>query len=835
MKKQNLTVWALICGLAGFVFLLYVSASLAAGGGQLLMPLDDVYIHFQYARQLALGQPYIYNPGQPPTSGATSFLYPFLLAFGHLIGFQGLPLGLWAMALGAFALVVSLWAIYLMARQIAAPLWVCILILAAFALNGATAWHYMSGMETGIMCCCALWVLLTVWRADYRGGIVWASLLALVRPEGSMMAVLALGVMLWGVYRGGWRLSRRIDALLGVLPIVASAIQPLLNGVVTGSPWSTGNQAKSLLSLVPRDWNVITARVVEQFGRMLVEFASGYSVERALWYVPLGVSLLGLGALVVMLVWRGQRRVGLLLATWFVLIPLAIATLDTAFWHFKRYQMPLFVLLFPLAMAALAMITRHFKDRASLRVGQFVISAVLMGSAALSAFAFARIYALNVHYVYEQPYQMAQWLASNTPQDAVVAVHDVGLMRYVGGRTTLDMVGLTTPDAADAWRNGPGSVAQFLLRQRPQYIASYGVGHGYGLGTLAVTRLFGEPLATFAVSLDAGANVALAGPTQAIYRPDWQALEEARLHPPRLDVFLDDYGSIADFSAPVAIMDVGDVYDERAHRYQWRRSRWEGFPSEFYELDYVGCSSGCSVLDAVRRMDEEESFVVALPFPAEHLLLVTRVQAWQAGTIDIYANERYIATRWIPQIPGRWLDLATVVPLASTDEAVIFRIVPHGFYLPSMHAIYRAEPPKLAPRPSSLATYQSGAIILSASDYRLREGELAVDMTWFSDGSAQGDYRLFLHLYDALDQPPLVQTDTYIGGGALPIGNWLGGALRDTITLDTRSLSDGSYTLVLGFYEPNTGERLMPTSNSYDVLADGRLVLGKVDIVTDGR
>src|SRR5688572_29928960 len=100
-RRRSLFIWAGCCALAGLVFLAYGFASLAAGRGEYVMPLDDVYIHFQYARQINVGQPYVYNPGLPPTSGATSFLYPYLLAIGDLIGFRGLTLGVWAMGLGA--------------------------------------------------------------------------------------------------------------------------------------------------------------------------------------------------------------------------------------------------------------------------------------------------------------------------------------------------------------------------------------------------------------------------------------------------------------------------------------------------------------------------------------------------------------------------------------------------------------------------------------------------------------------------------------------------------------------------------------------------------------
>src|SRR5688572_7571908 len=147
-RRRSLFIWGLCCALAGLVFLAYALASLVAGRGEYVMPLDDVYIHFQYARQLAVGQPYVYNPGLPPTSGATSFLYPYMLAVGVLLGFGGLNLGIWVMALGAVALAASAWLVYRLSR-LHSPLWVSVLMAAAFALSGPISWHSMSGMETG--------------------------------------------------------------------------------------------------------------------------------------------------------------------------------------------------------------------------------------------------------------------------------------------------------------------------------------------------------------------------------------------------------------------------------------------------------------------------------------------------------------------------------------------------------------------------------------------------------------------------------------------------------------------------------------------------------------
>ncbi len=70
--------------------------------------LDDSFIHFQYARAFAEGHPFRFEAGEPTTSGATSLVWPALLAPFWLAGFRGEAIlwPAWAMsfvALGALA------------------------------------------------------------------------------------------------------------------------------------------------------------------------------------------------------------------------------------------------------------------------------------------------------------------------------------------------------------------------------------------------------------------------------------------------------------------------------------------------------------------------------------------------------------------------------------------------------------------------------------------------------------------------------------------------------------------------------------------------------------
>ena len=62
---------------AGFTAGLFVESMLAQTGRAFSAPLDDVFIHFDYARAAARGYPLQWTEGNGISSGNTSLLYPF--------------------------------------------------------------------------------------------------------------------------------------------------------------------------------------------------------------------------------------------------------------------------------------------------------------------------------------------------------------------------------------------------------------------------------------------------------------------------------------------------------------------------------------------------------------------------------------------------------------------------------------------------------------------------------------------------------------------------------------------------------------------------------------
>ncbi|HYQ42536.1 MAG TPA: hypothetical protein VER11_11230, partial [Polyangiaceae bacterium] len=119
---------------------------LAANHGAPAVPLDDSYIHFQFARSFAEGRPFVYSPGAVPVAGATSLLWPLLLALPQCFGVHGLTLIYFAWGLGFVALGLLAYETARAAEGLVSPrvAWLAGVLTLAFSAN---TWFAASGME----------------------------------------------------------------------------------------------------------------------------------------------------------------------------------------------------------------------------------------------------------------------------------------------------------------------------------------------------------------------------------------------------------------------------------------------------------------------------------------------------------------------------------------------------------------------------------------------------------------------------------------------------------------------------------------------------------------
>src|SRR3954453_8295940 len=103
-REPLLWLLATIAAVAGVGAAFWVPA-LRRAGGHLPIPLDDVYIHFGFARSAALGHPFAWIPENGYSSGGTSLTYPLALAPGWLVGLRGERLAIFAALLACASLV----------------------------------------------------------------------------------------------------------------------------------------------------------------------------------------------------------------------------------------------------------------------------------------------------------------------------------------------------------------------------------------------------------------------------------------------------------------------------------------------------------------------------------------------------------------------------------------------------------------------------------------------------------------------------------------------------------------------------------------------------------
>ncbi|MDF2694574.1 MAG: hypothetical protein K0S65_2957, partial [Labilithrix sp.] len=262
LDRPLFTLWAGICTLVSARS--FYGYMLKQTGGEWSAPLDDVFIHFDYARATALGHPFEWTIGNGYSSGNTSLTYPFVLAFGWLVGFTGRSLMKWAAILAA----VSVFGTLLAARRlfIEGPRddWGRLssyLLPPMFLGVGALTWSLWSGMEVAFFL--ATWALgLVAWLrleedarvgARPRSATAWwlglaGALLVATRPEAALtIGIFGLAAAL-AHRRHGLPHVAGLLFRVGILPVVVLALQSVANRVLTGESSANGAIVKLALN-----------------------------------------------------------------------------------------------------------------------------------------------------------------------------------------------------------------------------------------------------------------------------------------------------------------------------------------------------------------------------------------------------------------------------------------------------------------------------------------------------------------------------------------------------------------------------------------------------------
>lgn len=409
-------------------------------------PLDDSWIHLHFARNIAEGLGFAYNPGTP-VAGSTAPLWTLLLALGVVALGPSLAV---AKALGIAAAAAAAIVLRHAALAWGASRGGALGAAVGLGWTGAMAWGALSGMEVTLAALLVAAALLTHARGRETWTALFAALAALARPE----AVILIPLLAFA----GPRPVRRVllftaiaavvlaPAVLFSLATVGRLVPATAAAKVGGGllGWLSGIREPAHTTWIARPWAFLGGWV-------------GW-LATTNWLLPFAL------APALVLVWRCAGRALGVPALALVLHPLAMALLapyrDPAFQE-GRYSIHLLPLAF--LVAAVALGPRLTWPRAVL-LGVYLALALVALPAAASRYGWAvqNINAMQVH--------LGRWVDQHLPRRETIAVNDIGAIAYVSRREVLDLMGLVTPDILAYRRAGEAGVMRYLVERCPGHV-----------------------------------------------------------------------------------------------------------------------------------------------------------------------------------------------------------------------------------------------------------------------------------------------------------------------------------------------------------------------------
>jgi hypothetical protein len=398
---------------------------------------EDAYITFRFAQNLAHGQGFVYNIGEP-IYGTTTPLFTLLLAAGlHFIPNDPLLISrLIGLAAGLTAIALA-WGIFTRSGLSDAR--------RAFPIGLLVISHRLwvrdtGGMETSL----SIALMLGAWYAamqhrDWLSGLCAG--LALWTRIDLVVWVIALVAALW--------LMRRVDILASPIKVVVVTTLTYLPWLVFALAYFGDMIPYTIIAKIQAYAVDSSLPLTEHLARVLRGLPPLTIIEAPeTLMVGLTLVLAALGA------WHVRYR-----RTWWpalIFWPLQLATLVLGHMTFQsRYFVPLIWITLLLVGIGLGVIWNRLGQLSPIgrRALRSVLVMGLLIAGLVGGWQQAHIMRdvqidVNEHALKA----VGQWLNANTPDTATVMLEPLGYVGYFAQRTMLDVVGLVTPRVVDLKR-----------------------------------------------------------------------------------------------------------------------------------------------------------------------------------------------------------------------------------------------------------------------------------------------------------------------------------------------------------------------------------------------
>ena len=632
--------------------------------GRPALPLDDSFIHLQFARRFAEGHPFTFaNHGGGFSSGATSFLWPLMLTPFYLFGLHGLSMVYAAWILGTIFHA----AVVLESKRLAEPL---VGRPAAYGVAGmclvfgAFAWFAWSGMETIAF----TWALVRGTRvaADYlekrpsartmrgAGEVIAMGIIApLIRPEGGLVSLIAAGALF---YAGTpafseHRFRRVLSRAPGLVPLAGVAFLPLLNIALTGHARSTTAMVKWYVGNPYLDPQRLFLAISGTMKMFVTELLAGgpYTTEFLPDFTHYLVAA-GCVALVAAMV-RLPTRARAIVVALFLLGSFIPCTFETILWNRVRYIWPFA----PSWFLVIACLGKQLGDL----IGRWMKGTDFLAPLIAGAFAGALStklkwslddLATSARAINLQQVTLGMWAKENLPEDARIGVNDTGAIAYFSDRKTFDVVGLTTEGEAKYWVAGAGSRYEHYERMREDELPTHFIVYPQWM---AVNPVLGRELTSATVTDQS----ILGGTTKVAYEARYDTLGRGSL-----PTHVSADGKLLDE------VDVSDLESEAEHKF------WVGPSSkEENQVFTAWDDEGRDIADGGRVNRYFDGFVVHLP-AGKAVRMVLRLATENDTTLNVTVSDTVVGTIDLPA--SSWEEREITIPAEQVSATTTIRITP---------------------------------------------------------------------------------------------------------------------------------------------------------------
>ncbi len=642
--------------------------------GKWSAPLDDVFIHFDFARAAARGYPFQWSEGNGYSSGNTSLLYPFVLALGYMIHFRGLELMVWAGMVACVSVLAALLATRRLFQHL--PWYTSYGAPVALLGIGALSWSLFSGMEVALFL--ALWGLtLVVWddlcraakerrasRAQALGLGLCGALLAATRPEAATLVALfgitaAIAVLRSSGRRGAiWTLL--LSGVPGACVLVAHSIA---NKVLTGSTTAAG----ALVKLEMYHPYMTSEQIWDAW-----LFHLRYQVLRVTHYHFSDVAWTGWivwAFAAASLFFEKTRRYGALLWASALFWVLTVALNGQVRWQNERYAMPAvaFLLLAAslgfggLVAFALAPEKRRLTTRLAVAVPSLALLVLFAEHQRERFNDQVWFFGRASRNIYDQHLTTGVLVRDGfEPRPKRVLVSDAGAIPYASDVPAMDLIGLGAYGGlpfAGASRLGVGAAVEVMEHvppsERPDLMALYPSWWG------TFPLWFGHRLTEVPVR----GNVICGGASKVLYRPDWTPIEHSN----------EPFGILTG-ERLVDSADIADILSEKAHRFALSRKA-VGFVDMKMLPDPRNPRRDLFDAGRVFAGDIDASFQLRGFEPGKPARLLLRVAPAQEAKLAVEVDGKRIGE--IALVAGdQWQERELTIPPSVVAPSLDVRVVP---------------------------------------------------------------------------------------------------------------------------------------------------------------